>query len=395
LVVGLGLAFPASAQTSPYQLVAGDVVEIVYAGAVEPMSAMVDIDGNIRLPGLRGVAIAGQTLDEAELFLEQSLSDAGLYVDPRISISIARYAQIIVVGDVSNQGFHDFFPGMTVSAALGLAGGRAADGPSELDLSRAETDARIRLQQAAVEIADATVKLAGLEAFLAGSDTISLDPAQIQTLPRGVHEQIPDLISAETLMLEAKLERQHEMLRIWATEIEGMEAQSALSTERLDLQDRVVANLEVELEASQTLVERGLQTANRLSEISQRDANARARALEIESAKILLDRSIADAALERFSFTSLQRQEALREHRSAQLGLEKARLNYSREVETLSTLSRASPVSALADDTFLVLFEIISPRLDRSGTGAILRDTALLPGDTLIVTLAPIDQLTR
>jgi hypothetical protein len=52
-------------------------------------------------------------------------------------------------------------------------------------------------------------------------------------------------------------------------------------------------------------------------------------------------------------------------------------------------------VSALADDTFLVLFEIISPRLDRSGTGAILRDTALLPGDTLIVTLAPIDQLTR
>jgi protein involved in polysaccharide export with SLBB domain len=109
LVVGLGLAFPASAQTSPYQLVAGDVVEIVYAGAVEPMSAMVDIDGNIRLPGLRGVAIAGQTLDEAELFLEQSLSDAGLYVDPRISISIARYAQIIVVGDVSNQGFHDFF----------------------------------------------------------------------------------------------------------------------------------------------------------------------------------------------------------------------------------------------------------------------------------------------
>ncbi|MCV6594973.1 MAG: polysaccharide biosynthesis/export family protein [Silicimonas sp.] len=383
------------AETSPYRLVIGDEVRITYPGSASPVVAMIDMDGNIRLPGLRGVSIAAKSLDEAEVFIEQALSEANLYVGPRVSMSVSRYAPVIVAGDVSGPGRFDFLPGMTVSAALGLAGGRSAEGPGTFELTRNEIETRGRLRQSALDIAQGLVRLAGLNAFLDGRDSFTLTDAQIATVPASARDRLPELVAGETVLLQTRLERDREMLRMWAAEIDNMETRAGISGTRLALQNRIVENLESELDNSRALVERGVQTANRLSEIIQRDANARARALEIESAQILLDQSISDATLERFSFQSQQRQEALRERRNLLVSLEKRRLDHQRDLASLAALSQVNPVSVLADDHFVVRFDLISPRPERDTTTPITPATRLLPGDTLIVTVTPATIPTR
>ena len=109
--------------------------------------------------------------------------------------------------------------------------------------------------------------------------------------------------------------------------------------------------------------------------------------LEIETAKISVDRAIAEANRERFTFTSALRLDILRDRRDVQLALEAAELDLEREKEQLSNFSDLDLISSLQISSVVTTFQIISPRPGRSTLNDITLDSPLLPGDTLVVTV--------
>lgn len=384
-VVCAVLAGPAAAQVGDYSLVPGDVVLLTAPGAETAAEFLVDLDGNIRVPGLGGVALAQETLDAAETRIEEAMTAAGLFLDPQVSLSIARYAPIFVSGDVAAPGRYDYVPGLTVSAALALAGGGEA-AENEQDLSRPYAATRSRVQQFGLEIADLTVQLAGLEALLSGSDSIALTPAQEEAVPQSGRGALDAMIAAETLILEQKLAQSRELLRMWEQSLADLQAQRALAAQRLEMQTRLIAALEEEMATIQDLVAQGLQTSARLNDVLQQDAAVRARALEIENATIVLDRAISETEVERFSYISGQRSTVLTAIRAQEIALRKAQLDYERELEILALLAMEARIAPLDGVDLEIDLTVISPR--RDGETPVTNATRLYPGDTLLVSIS-------
>jgi polysaccharide export outer membrane protein len=78
--------------------------------------------GGISLPSVGHIQVVGRGFDELEDEVVKRLRESGL-LDPQISVDVAEYRPIYVVGDVKSPGRYPFEMGMTVLQALAVAGG--------------------------------------------------------------------------------------------------------------------------------------------------------------------------------------------------------------------------------------------------------------------------------
>ncbi|MEO9517721.1 MAG: polysaccharide biosynthesis/export family protein [Paracoccaceae bacterium] len=372
---------------SAYRLSAGDSLTLTYPGDTPPFEALVDFDGDIRLPAVGGLNVSGLTLDETQVAIEQALSEAKLYVDPTVNVSMANYAPIVVAGQVRQPGQFPYLPQMSVATALGLSGGANTLDQDQLSTLRLLTDTQSRIQRYSLDVARAVIRLAAYRTFLDGQTTIELTSQESAQLPALGETELAKLIEGEEEFLAGTLARAEELQVIWAKEIDDLEAQSTLSSQRLDLQRTIVESAQEELAAAQSLHERGLQTSAGFASILQRSTDEKVRVLEIETAKISVDRAIAEANRERFTFTSALRLNIINDRRDVQRALEATKLDLEREKEQLSNFSDLNLISSLQISSVVTTFQIISPRPGRSALDKISLESPLLPGDTLIVTV--------
>lgn len=84
----------------------------------------IGVEGNISLPMLGSVPVAGMTAKELERSLATRLEAAGLR-SPMVSVNIVTYAShlVTVEGSVEDPGVYIFQPGSRLSAAIALGGG--------------------------------------------------------------------------------------------------------------------------------------------------------------------------------------------------------------------------------------------------------------------------------
>jgi len=106
-----GSTTPASALTAQYsyvKIMPGDVIAITTYGAPELTTTTganglkVGAQGEIVLPYLGAVKVAGMTPPETAIYLEKELKDKGILVDPQVSVSLvdSPTRMITVVGEV-------------------------------------------------------------------------------------------------------------------------------------------------------------------------------------------------------------------------------------------------------------------------------------------------------
>lgn len=113
-----------SAAASPeYKLQPGDEIHLRILGE-DSLSGTyaLSTDGMAALPLIGEVKLAGLTEAQADALIKTRLED-GYLVDPQISVIVARYQPVYVLGEVRNPGKYDYMPGMTVLNAAALAGG--------------------------------------------------------------------------------------------------------------------------------------------------------------------------------------------------------------------------------------------------------------------------------
>lgn len=391
LALALGSAFLApTARAEPYRLVIGDRVTVNYDFLEAPKTAVIDLDGNIRLSELGSIGAAGRSLDEIEDFIAEEMVTAGFSGVSFVSVEVAEYAPVIVSGFVEQAGRVEYLPGMTVGAAVALAGGprRGATG-GDPDLQA--INARRRAEIAGTRIAEETARIARLEAALAG-DAAPIDPGAV---PReGVPAEWRDMLDAQLAlqagMLAAERQAQAALAASVAQEVADYEEQARLIDDRIGVKREVIASVTEELEAMDGLRSQGLTTTARLSSLTQRLADDREELLGLENAKVAARRSGAAAARGLDQARRAREAERMEALRTARLALDDAARAWRAALSEVALLDGGAILPPGGTGEPDLAYALLGPRADRVGD-AVGPDTPLLPGDVLQVTarLAP------
>lgn len=389
--ISMFAAMALGAEAEGYRLVAGDTVQLMYSGLGEPTEVAIDINGQMRVVNVGGVTIAGLTLDEAEEKLEADIINSGMFIEPIVSLQLTEYAPIVVAGDVARPGRFDFTPGMTVSAALALSGGSELAGISRYELQTTRSDLEAKLKTANLEIATTVADMARYQAVLDGSEAVELSPEMRSLIPAKDAVDLTEILSKSNQILQAEAAQEKELMAVWAEEIASIEKQIVLFGDRIQVQQDIVASAADDLAKARDLQARGLQTNVGLAAAEQRDADARSREIELESARVLATQSVADAKAERSQYQSTRRTEALTFLKQDQVKVDSLSLQYSNILEQLALLTSGSISALLNSDSVTLTYVLQGPRADRIAAEDIDDATVLLPGDTLVVYLEGMD----
>lgn len=390
----LGIAaFASVAGAQEYRLAPGDTVEVRRSGEEEEVSAVVDANGQIRLVDVGGITVEDLTLDEAEAMVEEELIAQGFFVDPEVSLMLVSYAPVIVAGDVLNPGVVDFYPGMTVSSALAMAGGSQVQGLTRTEILRLRSMVENDMKVANLNLARAVADLAYHQAVLSeDAAPVTIEAAQGQAVPAPGLVDLDAMVAERQAELDALRERTETLLTFWDSEIATIENQRENYDARIVVQEEIVDSAADALASARQLSERGLQTASNLSAAETREADARSKVLELEAAKINATRAIASAERERIQYLAAQRQSALDGVKDAREQIALQTIAYGEAVEQVAILSNGSAAAIVASQIVGLDFEIQSRRREAGAEGEISMTTPILPGDTLLVAIRPLEE---
>jgi len=109
-----------------YRVGAGDRLTVRVAGEPElTADYVVDASGNISMPYVQTVNVAGMTSHQIEQMITQRLRK-GYLRDPKVSAQVTALRPFYILGEVNTAGSFAYQPGITVQNAIAIAGGYSA-----------------------------------------------------------------------------------------------------------------------------------------------------------------------------------------------------------------------------------------------------------------------------
>ncbi len=274
------LAVPALA-AAPYRIGAGDriAIEVLEQPALSG-EVLLQADGTVRLPRVGAVMLGGLTLPEAEALLTAQLKKALGLSDPDVSIGIAAYRPVFVIGDVERPGAYAFSPGMTLLHAIALAGGyhraEPGDATARLEVGRLAE----RQQQLDDALAISYVRLARFEAERDGAAAITASAA---AAPLVTQERLAALLAQETAImterqvsLDASVKTFEQRRQQLNNEIAALEAQR-------DAKLQLASSLRREQDSLKDLIDKGLIPSPRVFELERTVISTEADRREVEA----------------------------------------------------------------------------------------------------------------
>jgi polysaccharide export outer membrane protein len=102
----------------------------------------VDELGDIALPILGTMHVAGETVAEARVQLEKRLLDGGFLKDPQISLAVVEYTvpEVTIIGEVAGPGKYPLLAPRKLVDVLALAGGTTVAAGNEVRVTRLDMD---------------------------------------------------------------------------------------------------------------------------------------------------------------------------------------------------------------------------------------------------------------
>ena len=187
--------------------------------------------GGFSLPSVGRIQVVGRRFDELEDEVVKRLRESGL-IEPQVSVEVAEYRPIYVVGDVKSPGRYPFQMGMTVLQALAVAGGFLTLDDQTLNLRLQILQAQESMDTLEVDYVAAIAKRARLLAERDGAKEIAF-PSEI--IERHNDAQIAGMIDSEN--------------RLFATRRNAIEGNIAILENQKDKLHDQISNLEDQLKA--------------------------------------------------------------------------------------------------------------------------------------------------
>jgi polysaccharide biosynthesis/export protein len=109
-----------------YKVGAGDRLTIRVAGEADlTADYLVDGSGNISMPFVQTISIAGLTTARIEMLVAARLRN-GYLRNPQVSVQVTTLRPFYILGEVNASGSFAYQPGMTIQNAVAIAGGYSA-----------------------------------------------------------------------------------------------------------------------------------------------------------------------------------------------------------------------------------------------------------------------------
>ena len=106
-----------------YTLDSGDEIRVVvFEAETLPQAYKVDAGGHISVPVAGTITARGKTVEQVERAIAARLKDKFIK-DPKVAVQVVAYRPVFVLGEVRNAGQFAFVNGLTVEAAVAIAGG--------------------------------------------------------------------------------------------------------------------------------------------------------------------------------------------------------------------------------------------------------------------------------
>jgi polysaccharide export outer membrane protein len=302
-----------------------------------------------------------------------------------ISLEVANYRPVFVTGDVARPGEVQFRPGITVRAALAVAGGVRSSLLS--DLAIADPTQIVRWQneydRAALDHATAIARLWRVGAEIAGSaDTELPDPQSVAVVPNVFGALIEEQRHIVAMRLDSA-EKDRSYLR---EVLEQARNRVAILREQRANQAEQVAADEQEQTRVEDLVSRSLVPAARLEEARRTVVLSKSGLLELEAQLAQTDLDVTLAARELDAYDERRQTEVLEMREQLTAMMIEASLRMNMLSQNLAGAADGEGVSAL------LLRSNASIYVFRNDRGTVRRvgldlDSPLLPGDTVEVVL--------
>lgn len=109
--------------SSGYRLAPGDKLKVnVFNEPDLSGEYQISDDGRIAFPLIGELRVAGSSAEEFRQHLIEALRN-GFVRNPRVTVEIANYRPINVIGEVRNAGQYTYRPGISIKDAIAMAGG--------------------------------------------------------------------------------------------------------------------------------------------------------------------------------------------------------------------------------------------------------------------------------
>ena len=338
----------------------------------------VSSDGTMPLPVIGQISTRDKSSDQIALEVAAALKEhLGLVNAPETSIEVLSYPPVYVVGDVSAPGAFEFRQGMTVLQAFALGGGERQTEAQGLSAQRVRLSSELR------SIDDGLLRTRARIARL----TAEVESAEAITFPSEVTGH-PNTALAQSAMKDEEvifLARQREVVRqtealndlvvLLNKEIETLRA-------RLTDVDKIIATNSEELSGVQSLVEKGLATASRRSELERQIADLRFEQLTQTTAVLRAQQALSQAQREAAQLEDSGHTRAAVAIQDEQTKIDQMLLQQSTSQRLLLDIDTGPMITA--GQSSGLHYSIVR---QSQGPAEIPADetTALLPGDVLMV----------
>ena len=285
---------PATAQsTAPnaYRITAGDKIGVTVFGQPDLSGeSTVDQSGSIRLPMIGDIHAVNLTLTELERSIAQALTPAYIR-NPTVSIRIAEFSPIYVLGLVRTPGLYPYREGLSVLGAIARAGGIGASEIQQSGMLGAlfQSEERVRLLE--ISRVALLAKRARLIALQNGNDRIDfpdmsglvVDPARIAQIRDG--EELAFTAERQAVLQETEA-LQKQLPRLEA-EIASLKRQAELELKQRSLNHELVADYE-------QLAKTGLARKSTYIEVKREEARIEGNIGRLQSESLKAELSIGD-----------------------------------------------------------------------------------------------------
>lgn len=395
LVVCLGIAYSAGSPVplsiaAEYRLSAGDALTFDFLDDTElPVTATVARNGEASFPLIGAVTVMGLTIPEALAKLKGEYRTRDLLVDPKVSLEVATFRPVFVLGEVKNPGSFAFFADLTVDQAIGLAGGTQVVAANASD--RIILRARLRgdIESATAEIVHEAVYAARLVAQLKSSDKVDL--SAVPKIARAYVDGAPleGLVEVEEKILKADLTARTSQSQILAEGITHSENGIKLLDELVLQQRQVIKNSEDDLRRVADLRKRGLTTESDLSRAENTESTDKAHLLEILASLERSRQEVSALKLQLAKLAADREKDILTQLQAREIAIQKLISQKRAAEEQILLLAAVEADEEAKENEVSYTYEVRRKILDGSHTSIKASPlTELLPGDVLLVAIA-------
>ena len=272
----------------------------------------VNPDGYLSLPLVGEVAAVGKSTSEIAAIISGSVkSEVGLAQSPKVAVQIVKFRPFYIIGSVEKPGEYEFRPGLDVLQALSIAGGLVRQ-PGTI-VAGYKRDALLQkgeIKSLEAEKIALQIKLARLDADLAGSETISLNPSIKDMLK---DPTLAKMYQQESLILSTQKTAIKALRKALLDEQESLKKELATLSDKSTTLERQISISRSDLEQVQSMIGRGLTSTARQVGAEQSLASYQNSLLDVQLGSIRAKESISKSERDLIDLEAKHRGDVLKE----------------------------------------------------------------------------------